>query len=109
MNLDNELLLDAQEDAQELQFIKSHLPIELQDKMTEEQLYYLLDTVEEYYIESGLLESEPDADGFIDINVEDIAIYLSKQMKKDNMGDYSAEDLQFFVEAELEYSESLEE
>lgn len=43
MNLDEELMLDAQEDAEAVAYIKRHLPQELQEKFSEEQLYYFLD------------------------------------------------------------------
>ena len=76
MNLDEELMLDAQEDAEAVAYIKRHLPQELQEKFSEEQLYYFLDVIIEYYTESGILDAEPDKEGFIEIDEEDIANYI---------------------------------
>lgn len=108
MSIDNELLLDAADDAQEIAFIMQQLPIELKEKMSEELLYYFLDTLEEYYAESGILDKEPDANGELEIDLEPIAAYLAAQAKKDQMGDFTAEELTFFVDAELEYAENVE-
>lgn len=105
MNLDEELLQDAQEDAAAVAYIKNHLPQELQEKFNDELLYYFLDLVIEYYAESGVLDSTPDKDGFIELNEEVIADYLSKKAQKEGMGTFSPEDLLFFVQAQMDYEE----
>lgn len=107
-DFEDELLQDAEDDARTVEYIKAHLPQELKDKFSEEELYYFLDTIIEYYAESGILEAEPDKDGFIDIDIEAIAQHLVKQAKKDKMGDYDADDLRWIVEAEMDYAESQE-
>lgn len=107
MSIDNELLLDAEDDAREVAFIINHLPIDLKEKFDEEKVYYFLDTLEEYYAESGLFDAETDENGEFELDLEKIATYLAQQAKKDKMGDFTAEELVFFVDAELEYAESL--
>ena len=108
-NFEDELLQDAEDDARTVEYIKNYLPQELKERFSEEELYYFLDALVEYYTESGILETEPDAEGFIDIDVEAIAQHLAKQAKKDKMGDFDPEDLRWIVEGEMEYGESLEE
>ena len=54
MNLDEELMQDAQEDAAAVAYIQKHLPQELQEQYDEETLYYFLDLIIEYYTESGI-------------------------------------------------------
>lgn len=108
-NFEDELLQDAEDDARTVEYIKNYLPQELKERFSEEELYYFLDALVEYYTESGILEAEPDAEGFIDIDVEAIAQHLAKQAKKDKMGDFDPEDLRWIVEGEMEYGESLEE
>lgn len=109
MNFEDELLQDAEDDRLTVEFIKNYLPQELKEKFTDEQLYYLLDVLVEYYADSGILEAEPDKDGYIDIDVEQIAKHLAQQARKDQMGDFSPEDLRWVVEGEMEYAESLED
>lgn len=106
---EDELLMDAEDDRQAVAFIQNYLPQDLKDKFTEEELYYFLDVLVDYYANSGILDSEPDEDGYVDLDIDEIAEYMVKQSKKDQMGEYEAEDLRWIVEGEMEYVESLEE
>lgn len=105
---EDELLQDAEDDIRTVEYIKSFLPQELKATFTDEQLFYFLDVLVEYYTDSGILETEPDADGYIDIDIEAIAEHLAKQARKDNIGNFSPEDLRWIVEGEMEYAESLD-
>lgn len=109
MNLDEELMLDAQQDAEAIAYIKMHLPQELQTKFTEEQLYYFLDVIIEYYTESGILDAEPDKDGFVEIDEEAVANYIVKKAMKEGMGKFAPEDLLFVVQAQMDFEESQDE
>lgn len=105
MNLDEELMQDAQEDAAAVAYIQKHLPQELQEQYEEETLYYFLDLIIEYYTESGILDAQPDKDGYVEIDEEAIADYLAKKAQKEHMGDFSAEDLLFVVQAHMDFEE----
>ena len=107
MNFEEELLQDAEDDRLTVEYIKNYLPQELKDTFTDDQLYYFLDVIVDYYAESGVLDAEPDKDGYIDIDVEPIAEHLARQARKDGMGDFQSEDLRWVVEGEMEYAESL--
>ena len=109
MNFEDELLQDAEDDRLTVEFIKNYLPQELKETFTDEQLYYLLDVLIEYYTDSGILEAEPDKDGYIDIDIEAIAEHLAQQARKDGMGDFQPDDLRWVVEGELEYGASLDD
>ncbi|MBQ8968124.1 MAG: hypothetical protein IJ064_00100 [Bacteroidaceae bacterium] len=109
MTFEEELLHDAEDDRQTVEFIKNYLPQDLKQAFTDEQLYYFLDVIVEYYADSGILDTEPDAEGYIDIDIEAITEHLARQAKKDNMGTFSPEDLRWIVEGEMEYAESLDE
>ena len=109
MNFEDELLQDAEDDRLTVEFIKNYLPQDLKETFTDEQLYYLLDVLIEYYTDSGILDAEPDKDGYIDIDVEAIAEHLAQQARKDQMGDFSPEDLRWVVEGEMEYAEQQEQ
>ena len=109
MTLDEELLQDAEDDRQTVEFIQAHLPQDLKERFTEDELYYFLDVLVDYYATSGILDAEPDEEGCINIDIDDIALYLSKQAKKDKMGVFNPEELRWFVEAEMDYAEQCEE
>ena len=108
-DLEQELLQDAEDDVRTVEFIKNYLPQEVKEKFSEEDLYYFLDVIVEYYANSGILDAEPDSDGYIDIDVEEIANHLARQAKKDNIGDFTSEDLRWIVEGEMEYADTLDE
>ena len=101
--IDDELIKAAEEDAQEVAYILNELPQDLKDKFTEDDIYYLIDLMLEY-----VSEAEADEEGFVDIDVEEVAKHLVGQAKKDKVGDFKAEDVFFVVQAELDYNESLD-
>lgn len=107
MTLDEELLKDAEDDQLTVEYIKRYLPQDIKEKFTEDDLYYFLDVLVEYYATSGILDVNPDQDGYIDIDIDAISDYLAKQAKKDKMGEFDPEDLRWVVEGELEYGEGL--
>ncbi len=108
-NFEDELLQDAEDDRRTVEYIRNYLPQELKERFSDDELYYFLDVIVEYYAESGILDAEPDKDGYIDIDIEAIAQHVAQQAKKDKMGDFDPEELRWVVEGEMEYGESIEE
>ncbi len=106
---EEELLLDAEEDARIVAYIRQTLPQELQEKFSDELIYYFLDLIVEYYAESGILDSTPDKDGYIEIDEEIIAKHIAKKAKQEGMGDFNVEDLLFVIQAEMDYQEMQDE
>ena len=72
-------------------------------------MYYILDLIAEYYTSSECLDAEPDEEGYIDIDLDEIVKYIVKEAKKDDMGPYEADDVFFVVQGEMEYADTLEE
>ncbi len=104
--IDDEILKGAESDAEEVQFIKNYMGSECEDNFSEEDLYYCLDVMLEFFEKAN---SAADADGFIDIDTEEVAKFIQKKAKKEGMGSYALDALTLLVEAELEYNESLDE
>ena len=96
MGMEDDFLLDAEDDVKAVEFIKNYLPQDLKDKFTDEDLYYILDLIAEYYTSSECLDAEPDEEGYIDIDLDEIVKYIVKEAQKDDMGPYEADDV-FFV------------
>jgi len=107
--IEEELLLDAESDARAVEFIRAHLPQELQEKFSDELLYYFLDVLAEYYAESDILDQKPDAEGYIEIDMEAIARHLAGKARKEGMGTFDPEDLLFVVQGEMDFQEGEEE
>ncbi len=105
-SFEEDLLLDAEDDRKTVEYIQNYLPQELKDKFTEEELYYFIDVIGEYYVD---LLDKHSGDEDIDIDVEEVAKYVAKQAKKDKMGEFDPEDLRWVVDGELEYGESQEQ
>ena len=95
---EEDLLLDAEDDRQTVEYIKNYLPQDLKDRFTEDELYYFIDVIGEYYVD--LLDKHSG-----DEDIEDVAKFVAKQAKKDKMGDFDPEDLRWVVDGELEYGE----
>ncbi|MBQ6226146.1 MAG: hypothetical protein IJJ73_07590 [Bacteroidaceae bacterium] len=104
-SFEEDLLLDAEDDRKTVEYIQNYLPQELKDKFTEDELYYFIDVIGEYYVD---LLDKHNGDEDIDIDVEEVAKYVAKQAKKDKMGEFDPEDLRWVVDGELEYGESIE-
>jgi len=97
------------DDDKTVAYIKNSLPQELKDKFDDDTLYYFLDAMADYYESSGVLEAEPDKDGFIDVDLDEVVDYVIKAAKRDKVGDFEHDEILFVVQAEMDYAESEEE
>lgn len=104
-NIEDDFLADAEDDRLTVEFIKNYLPQEVKEKFTEDDLYYFLDVIGDYYVD--LLEKTKSEDD-VEIDIDAVAEYIAKKAKKEKMGDFDPEDLRWVVDGELEYGESLE-
>ena len=95
------------DDEKTIEFIKNYLPQELKEKFVDDELHYFVDLIDEYYSESGVLDAQPDEDGYVIIDLEDIAAYIVREAKSDGQGEYDPEEILFVVQGEMEYGNSL--
>jgi len=107
MGLEDDFLLNDADDEKTIEFIKNYLPQELKDKFSNDEFLYFLDLIDEYYSESGILDAQPDDEGYVNIDLEEIVAYIIKESKKDEMGEYDPEEILFVVQGEMEYGNSL--
>ena len=80
----------------------------MNNNVTEDEFYYFLDLIDEYYTQSGILDAQPDAEGCIEIDLEKVVDYMVKEARKDGMGEYDPEELLFIVQGEMDYADSLD-
>lgn len=106
---DDEFLHEDLDDEKTIEFIKSYLPQDLKDRFTDDQLYYFLDVLDEYYVNSGVLDAEPDKDGFVDIDLDKIVDYIIQEAGKDGIGEFDHDEILFVVQGEMDYADLLEE
>lgn len=100
--IDDELLMDEKENRREIAFIREWLPSEIKEKYSDEQLLWMLDTIVDYYVESGLLDTD---DEEIDIDLDVITAHLCQQAEKEGLPPLDPQEVFFVVEADLEFQE----
>lgn len=109
MGLEDDFLQNDIDDEKTIEYIKNYLPQELKEKFSDDEFYYFLDLIDEYYTQSGVLDEQPDEEGCIEVDLGEIVDYIVKEAKKDEMGEYDPEEILFVVQGEMEYTESLDE
>ena len=105
MNND-EFAMEDLDDEKTIAYIRERLPLDLKEKFSDDEFYYFLDTIYDYYDKSGILDSTSDE---VDIDLEEIAKFIAKEAKKNGIGDFDPEDLYFIVEGELAYNGIIDE
>jgi hypothetical protein len=101
-SIDDELLMDEEETRREMAFIRKQLPQDMKDKYSDEQLLWMLDEIVEYYVSSGVLDTNDDE---IDIDMEKVAAYVCEQSLKQGRGELDPQEVSFVVEADLDFQE----
>ena len=105
MNND-EFSMEDLDDEKTIAYIRERLPQELKEKFSDDEFYYFLDTIYDYYDKSGILDSNSE---YVDIDIDEIAKFIAKEAKKNNIGEYDPEELYFIVEGELAYNGIIDE
>ena len=60
MGMEDDFLQNDVDDEKTIEYIKNYLPQELKEKFSDDEFYYFLDLIDEYYSESGILDAQPD-------------------------------------------------
>ncbi|HBA13246.1 MAG TPA: hypothetical protein PK938_05510 [Bacteroidaceae bacterium] len=94
---------DDIDDVKTVEYIRNTLPQELKEKYTDDILYYIIDVINDFFTSSGVLDQEPDEDGYIEIDNDELVEYIIEEAKNDNVGDFPADEIILIVNAEGEY------
>jgi len=100
--IDDELLLDEQETRREMAFIRQQLPSELKQSYSDDDLLWMLDTIVDYFVESGMLDTDDDE---IDIDLEQVAQHVCDKAAQEGRPRLNPQDVRFVVEADIDYQE----
>ena len=101
-SLDEELRMDEEANRRELAFIRERLPQEMKPHFSDDDLYYLMDAIVDYYYDSGILESTDDE---VDIDMQQVADALAEQARRDKQGSFDPVELVYVVEADMDFQE----
>jgi hypothetical protein len=96
------------DDEKTVEYIRNVLPQEMKEKFSDDILYYCLDVINDYFTKSGVLDKQPDKDGYIEIDNDELVEYIIKEAKRDEIGDFTPDEIILIVEAEADYVDSQE-
>lgn len=102
-SFEEELLMDAEENAREAEYILNTIPNELKEKFTEDDIYFMMDAIVDYYVNSGVLEGSND-DEYVEIDLQKVAEYVCKFAKEEGK-DYDPADVFFVAQADFDFQE----
>jgi hypothetical protein len=80
-------------------FILNYLPIELKERFTEDDIYYILDVGEDYYEQSNFFETDDETEE------RELIGYIIREAQKDKVGKFIPEEILFVLRGEEAYFE----
>lgn len=101
------------DDIKAIKFIKAQLPANVAARYDEDMLQYFLDTLFDFYEDSGMLDIDFDDDDDIEAaeakERQQTIEGLTKILAHDKFFDFRAEDIPLLVDAETEYEYTLDD
>lgn len=99
--------LQIYDDAASVAYIRNFLPQEAKAKLSDDDIIYIVDLVYDFYESRGYMDMAEDSEDVIEIDEDELVEYVMKNAKRDEVGNFSAEEIRFVVQGELEYCESI--
>lgn len=91
------------DDEAAVKFIQNYLPQELKGRFSEDDIYYILDVICDYYEDKDWLSDDDE-----EKEEKELIQFIIKQAEKDEIGTFSHEEIQLFLAAETAYSDTLD-
>jgi hypothetical protein len=98
----SELEFDYDEEAA-VKFIQNYLPQELKERFSEDDIYYILDVMCDFYEENDCLDEEDE-----EKEERELIRFITRQAQKDGVGNYTPEEILLVLKAEEAYSDTLD-
>ena len=105
MSEKDDLLIYDEDDS--VKFIQNFLPQDMKGKFSNDDINYIVDLIYDFYESKGFLNEDPDKDGDVEIDEDELISYVIKNAKQDGVGKFEPEEISFIVQGELEYCESI--
>ena len=99
--MSEETFMDKYDDNDAVAFIRNYLPLELKEKFSEDDIYYILDVSEDFYEQSDFFEADDEKEE------RELIEYIVQEAKKDEVGNFTQEDILFILRGEEAYFESI--
>ena len=88
-----------------LKFIQDHLPEEMKNEFTDDEINYIVDLIYEFYEDKGFLDESDDSE--IEIDEDELLDYIFENAREDEIREYTDEQIQAIVAGELAYCDTL--
>jgi hypothetical protein len=98
----SELEFDYDEEAA-VKFIQNCLPQELKKRFSDDDIYYILDVMCDFYEKNDYLDVEDE-----EKEEEDLIRFIIRQAQNDEIGKYTSEEIRLVLRAEEAYSDTLD-
>jgi hypothetical protein len=103
MKTEDSDLLEYDED-EAVRFIRDQLPQELKETFSDDEINYIIDLMYEFYDVKGYLNDEEQE---VDVDLDELTAFVIKNAKKDKVGSFSEDAIQFVIDGEIAYCESI--
>jgi hypothetical protein len=105
---ENDDLIDYNE-GDALRFIRNHLPQELKDRFSDDDILYVVDLIYDFYDFKGYFTDEPAREEEeLEIDEDELTGYVIEEAGKKAAGRFEAGEIRFIVQGELAYCDSLD-
>ena len=102
-SFDEEIRLDEVENRRELAYIRTQLPSTIKKFYSDKDILYMMDLIVDYYVSSGILDSNDDE---VEINLETVAEHVCKRAKEEGFcSTFNPDEVFFIVQADLDFQE----
>ncbi|MDR1719287.1 MAG: hypothetical protein LBR67_04105 [Dysgonamonadaceae bacterium] len=99
---ENDELIDYDEDVA-VAFMQNYLPQELKGRFSDDDLFYLLDLMCEFYEKNDYFNDDDE-----EKEERELIAFIIKEAKKNEIGDYTAEEIVMVLRAEEAYMATLD-
>lgn len=92
-----------------LKFIRMSLPDNINIKYSDDEIFFIIDTIWDYYEKNGFLSLNLDESEEEQLDPDDLISYVKKEIKICEELIMDPKDIELIVKAELNYEASLED
>lgn len=96
------------DDMASVAFIRNHIPQELKELLSDDDIVYFVDLIYDFYESRGLIQTEDsDEEDVVEFDEEELLDYVVRSAKKDGVGKFDKDQIRFVVQGEMAYCESI--
>jgi hypothetical protein len=103
MNKEKEVFDYDEDDS--VKFIQNHLPEEMKNKISDDEISYIVDLIYEFYEKNGFLEE--DENDSVEIDENELIAYAIENAREDDIRKFTDDEIEAIVSGELAYCDSL--